>query len=107
MPLYAFPPQEEPFSFVASNLRKANRTEAKPKAALLLFRFYSLFLDFRKSIPLVLHSVTRLGDFLDLGNFLKPLETINLSKSLTFLGNFCKGVKIIHFSSEIISGQLL
>ena len=41
-----------------------------------------------------------------LGNFLKPLATINLSKSPTFLGNFCKGVKIIHFSSEITFRQL-
>ena len=40
-------------------------------------------------------SVTRLG------NFLKPLETINLSKSPIFFGNFCKGVKIYHFSNEI------
>ena len=35
-----------------------------------------------------------------LGKIEKPLATINLSKSLTFLGNFCKGVKIIF-------GQLL
>ena len=42
-----------------------------------------------------------------LGNFLKPLATINLPKSPTFLGNFCKGVKIYNFSSEIIFGQLL
>ena len=42
-----------------------------------------------------------------LGNFLKPLATINLSKSLTFLGNFCKDVKIIQFSIEIIFGQIL
>ena len=41
-----------------------------------------------------------------LGNFSKPLATINLPKHLTFLGNFCKGVKIIHFTSEIIFGQL-
>ena len=40
-----------------------------------------------------------------LGNFFKPLATINLPKSYTFLGNFCKGVKIFHFSSEIIFGQ--
>ena len=53
------------------------------------------------------NSVTRLGIFWTLGNFLKPLVTINLSKSLTFLGNFCKGVKIYHFSSEILFGQLL
>ena len=42
-----------------------------------------------------------------LGKFLKPLATINLSKSPTFLGNFCKGVKIYHFSIEIIFGKLL
>ena len=40
-----------------------------------------------------------------LGNFLRPLATINLPKSPTFLGNFCKGVKIINFSSEIILGN--
>ena len=42
-----------------------------------------------------------------LGKFLKPLATINLPKSLTFLGNFCKGVKVYHFSSAVIFGQLL
>ena len=46
-------------------------------------------------------------NFWTLGNFLKPLAAINLSKSPTFLGKFCKGVKIFHFSSEIIFGQLL
>ena len=45
--------------------------------------------------------------FCNLGNFLKPLATINMPKSPTFLGNFCKGVKIYHFSSEINFGQLL
>ena len=52
-------------------------------------------------------SVTRLGDLLDFGQVLKPLATINLLKSPTFLGNFCKGVNIYNFSSEIIFGQLL
>ena len=42
-----------------------------------------------------------------LGNFLKPLASINLPKSLTFLGNFCKGVKIYHFYIEIIFRKLL
>ena len=42
-----------------------------------------------------------------LGNFLKPLATINLPKSPRFLGNFSEGVTINHFSSEIIFGQLL
>ena len=45
--------------------------------------------------------------FCTLGKFLKPLATTNLPKSPTFLGNFCKGVKIYHFYSEIIFGQLL
>ena len=51
--------------------------------------------------------MTRLGDLLSFGQLLKPLATINLPKSTTFLGIFCKGVKINHFSSEIIFGQLL
>ena len=37
----------------------------------------------------------------------KFLATINLPKYHTFLGNFWEGVKIYHFSSEIIFGQLL
>ena len=35
------------------------------------------------------------------------LKKNNLPKSSTFLGNICKGVKIYHFPSEIIFGQLL
>ena len=42
-----------------------------------------------------------------LGKQSKPVVTIILPKSLTLLGNFCKNVKIIHFSCEIIFGQLL
>ena len=41
-----------------------------------------------------------------LGNFLKPLAIIDLPKSPTFFGNFCKGVKIFNFSCEIIFRQL-
>ena len=36
------------------------------------------------------------------GKFLKSLATINLSKSPTFLFILCKGVKVYHFSSEIL-----
>ena len=46
-------------------------------------------------------------DWATLGNFLNPLAAINLSKYPTFLDNFCKVVKIYHFSSEIIFRQLL
>ena len=52
-------------------------------------------------------SVTRWVIYWTLGHFLKPLATIIFPKSPTFLGNFCKGVIICHFSSEIIFGQLL
>ena len=53
-------------------------------------------------------SVTRFGDLLDLRQLFKAfLTTIKLPQSPPFLGNICKGVKIIHFSSEIIFGQLL
>ena len=51
-------------------------------------------------------SVNRLGDLLDFGQVFKALGN-NLPESLTLLGNFCKGVKIYHFSGEIIFGQLL
>ena len=52
-------------------------------------------------------SVTRLGDLCYFGQVLKYLAIINLPKSHTCLGNFCKGVKSYHFSSEIIFGELL
>ena len=37
-----------------------------------------------------------------MGKFEKPLATINLPKSPTFLGNFCKGVKIYHFWATFV-----
>ena len=52
-------------------------------------------------------SVTSSAIYWTLGHFLKPLATINLLKSPTILDNFCKGVKIYHFSSEIFFEQLL
>ena len=64
----------------------------------------SLALTLSASVPF---SVTRLADLLNFGQLFKALATINLPKSPAFLGNFCKGVKIYHFSSEIIFGQLL
>ena len=39
------------------------------------------------------------------GQFLKPLARINLPKSPALFSNFFKGVKIYHFSSEIILGN--
>ena len=45
--------------------------------------------------------------FCTLGDFLKRLATINLPKSPTFVGIIFKGLKIYHFSGEIIFGQLL
>ena len=41
----------------------------------------------------------------NLGKCIKPLATINLRKSPTFLGNFCKGVKIYHFSMKSFLGN--
>ena len=45
--------------------------------------------------------------FYTLGNLSKPLATINLPNSLTFLVNIWKGVIIINFISEIVFGHLL
>ena len=65
-------------------------------------KFYILQIIFQlKYFKWVITIVTRLGNLLDF------LATINLPKSLTFLSNFCKGVKIYRFSSAIIFGQLL
>ena len=66
-----------------------------------------LYLQSLPNLARVVASVTRLRIYWTLGNFLKALATINLPKSPTFLGNFCKGVKIYHFYNEIIFGQLL
>ena len=68
-----------------------------------LVQFAALFL----SAAYLKCSVTRSGDFWTLCKFLKPLATINLPNLPTFLGNFCKGVKIYHFCIEIIFRQLL
>ena len=51
--------------------------------------------------------MTKLDDLLDFGQLLQPLAAINLPKSPTFLGIYCKVVKIYHFSSEIIFRQPL
>ena len=44
--------------------------------------------------------------FCTLGNHSKQVATIVLPNLPILLGNFCKGVKMLQFSSEIIFGQL-
>ena len=63
-----------------------------------------LFVGWRTRI-LVLSSVTRLVDLLDFGQLLKPLATIILPKSPTFLDNICKLVKIYHFLDKSFLGN--
>ena len=63
--------------------------------------------DKPKNIMQLTHCKHDWAIFCTLGNFLMPLATINLAKSPTFLGNFCKVVKIYHICSGIIFGQLL
>ena len=48
-----------------------------------------------------------MGDLLDFGKLFKAFGSNLFTQISTFLGNFCKGVKIYHFSSKIIFGQLL
>jgi len=62
---------------------------------------------FKHKLASPMNSVTRLGDFLHFGQLFKAFGNNYLAQSFTFLGNFCKGVKIYHFSSEIIFSQLL
>ena len=49
-------------------------------------------------------SVTRLGDLLHFGQLFKACGNNSFAQIYHFLGNFCKGVKFCHFSSEIILG---
>ena len=63
-----------------------------------LFRNNSGSRDSRNSVND--NQCDQIGRFIGLwATFSKPLATINLPKSPTFLGNFCKGVKIFNFSS--------
>ena len=52
------------------------------------------------------NSVTRLGDFLHFGQPFKAFGNNKFAQISTFLGNFCKGVKIFQISNEIIFEQL-
>ena len=52
-------------------------------------------------------SVTRLGNLLDFGQVFKAFGSMKCAQISHFLGNFCEGVTIYHFSSEIIFGQFL
>ena len=70
-----------------------------PLGKFSLFEYSSSNVHSLHSAKGVGSTVTRLGDFWTLGSFSKPLATINLLKSPTFLVNFWKGVKIFNISS--------
>ena len=59
----------------------------------------------RTSLINVPFSVTRLGDLLDFGQVLKPLATINLPYSPTFLGIFVKVTKSFIFPVKYFLGN--
>ena len=99
---------------IAESAQKQLLTSLRDRADLQCLIGLCLFPPFLMHLPalsifsaLFKCSVTRLAIYWTLGNFFKPLATIDLPKSLTFLGNFCIGVKSYHFSIEIIFGQLL
>jgi len=48
-----------------------------------------------------------LGDLSDFGQLFKAFGNNKFAQIFHILGNFSKHVKIYHFSSEIIYGQLL
>ena len=52
-------------------------------------------------------SVTRLGDLLHFGQIFKASGNNYFAQTAHILGKFCRGIKIFHFSSGIIFGQLL
>ena len=55
----------------------------------------------------VASSVTRLGGLLHFGQLFETCGQNYFAQIAYILGNLCKGVKIFHFSGEIIFGQLL
>ena len=52
-------------------------------------------------------SVTRLGDLLHFGKLFKACGNNYFVHIAHILRSFCKGVKMFHFSNDIIFGQLL
>ena len=63
----------------------------------------TLFCCLKFCLMIEVSRVTRLGDLLD--NFLKPLATMNLSKSLAFLGIFVKMLKSVIFLVKSFLGN--
>ena len=52
-------------------------------------------------------SMSRLGDLLHFGQLFKACGNNYFALIAHILGHFCKVVKIFHFASEIIFGQIL
>ena len=70
-----------------------------------LSRFRARKVDYSKAAEAA--SLTRLGDLLHFGQLFKAFGNNYFAQITHILGNFCKVVKICHFSSEIDFGQLL
>ena len=62
---------------------------------------------FEPRMSSVTSSVTRLGDLIHFGQLFKACGINYFAQVAHILGNFCKVVKIFHFSCEIIFGLLL
>ena len=62
-----------------------------------------MFLFLEQLLQNIVHQCAQIGRFFGLWT---PFQSL-WQQLVRFLGNFCKGVKIFHFSSEIIYGQLL
>ena len=92
---------------VSYNITQRPSRNALKHSSLVVVDKFSTFFDLKQK-TLRSHAVwPDWAIYWTSGNFLKPLATINLPQSPSFLGNFCKGVKINQFSCEIIFGQLL
>ena len=71
-----------------------------------IINFFDLWMTLISTFS-VPSSVTRLGDLLHFGQLFKASSNNYFAKIAHIFGNFCIGVKIFQFSSEIIIGQLL
>ena len=64
----------------------------------------SIWSECTSGIHQAIDSVTRLGNLLHFGQLFKASNNNYFAQIAHILGNFCKGVKVFHFSSEIIFG---
>ena len=99
--------ERECFMFKGKKSKRVSERTLIRKFSPNLWSFLERSLIWKRSFVFkVSGSVTRVGNLLKFGQLFKACGNKNFAQSSTFLGNFCKVVKIFNFSIKIIFGQL-